>query len=244
VHRRLGQRAIANILNREGVRAEHGGAWTYMIVTSVLTSPKYVGDLVANRYSRRFSEKARRNDEATWVRVPNAFVGIVSRKLFAAAQRRIAERAPRRSRQSILAAAALLAAHGELTGDLVESSPDMSRGSIRWHFGGLAGLCAELGHPYAGPPPRRRQVRIAADEALRRLAALCEATGHLSTELINRAPNLPRSEVFRKRFGSLRTAYALVGFVPPSQSLMSSRVGVARVAAARASAERLWASLP
>jgi AcrR family transcriptional regulator len=216
-----------------------------MMVTSVLTSPKYVGDLVANRYSRRFSEKARRNDEATWVRVPNAFEGIVSRKLFAAAQRRVAERAPRRSRQSILTAAGdMLAAHGELTDDLVASSPDMSRGSIRWHFGSLAGLCAELGHPYKGPPPRRRQVRIAADEALRRLAALCAATGYLNTELINRAPNLPRSEVFRKRFGSLRTASALVGFVPPSQSLMSSRVGVARVAAARASAERLWASLP
>lgn len=242
VHQRLGQRAIAGILNREGIKAEHGGVWTYMIVHQILTSPKYVGDLVANRFRRRFGEKAQRNDTATWVRVPNAFEGIVPRQLFNAAQRRYAERPPRRSRQSVLAAAAeILAAHGDLSNDLVAASPGvLSRGTIRHHFGGLAGLCAELGHPYGGPT-RRRQVRISSEEAIRRLAVLYWASGYLSNDLIDKAPDLPCSDHYRRRFGSLGAAYALVGFVPPSRSLMSSRVGVARIAAARARAERLWA---
>jgi hypothetical protein len=54
---RMGYRAIANVLNEEGVpsprNAEwahiYSGAWTASTLRSILTNPMYVGDLVWNR---------------------------------------------------------------------------------------------------------------------------------------------------------------------------------------------------
>jgi DNA invertase Pin-like site-specific DNA recombinase len=107
----MGLRAIANVLNVEGVGSPRGpewariysGAWTASTVRSILTNPLYVGDLVWNRRTdarffkivdgraseRRDAYGARLvpNPEKDWVKIPNAHPGIVSHRLFEAAQK-------------------------------------------------------------------------------------------------------------------------------------------------------------
>lgn len=106
----LGLRAIANVLNMEGVPSPRGpgwshiysGAWALSTIRSILTNPLYVGDLVWNRRTdarffriadgraseRREAYGARLvpNPEADWINIPKAHPGIVSHRLFEAAQ--------------------------------------------------------------------------------------------------------------------------------------------------------------
>jgi hypothetical protein len=107
---RMGYRAIANVLNEEGVpsprNAEwshiYSGAWTASTIRSILTNPMYVGDLVWNRRTdarffkvsngrateRRESYGPRLvpNPEEDWIHVEETHPGIVSRRVFDAAK--------------------------------------------------------------------------------------------------------------------------------------------------------------
>jgi DNA invertase Pin-like site-specific DNA recombinase len=59
-------------------------------------------------------------------------------------------------------------------------------------------------------PPR--ELRPSNPNILSKLARLLEQQGCLTTEMINAAEGLPHSTLYRKRFGSLRQAYELVGY--------------------------------
>lgn len=61
---------------------------------------------------------------------------------------------------------------------------------------------------------RSRTLRMSSDEMLKRLRILHARQGALSHSLINRAKGLPDADTYRRRFGSLRKAYALIGYVP------------------------------
>ena len=52
-------------------------------------------------------------------------------------------------------------------------------------------------------------------EMLTKLSALRRKVGQLSKEIIERSPELPDPTTYRRRFGSLRNAYALIGHPPP-----------------------------
>ena len=106
----LGNCAIANTLNQEGVSSPRGpgwariytGHWSGASIRSIILNPLYVGDLVWNRRteshffkitSGRASERrsapgtfVEHNAEEDWIRIPNAHPAIVSRRQFQAAQ--------------------------------------------------------------------------------------------------------------------------------------------------------------
>jgi DNA invertase Pin-like site-specific DNA recombinase len=54
--------------------------------------------------------------------------------------------------------------------------------------------------------------RLSNSNILGKLARLFQEKGYLTTEMINAAEGLPHSTLYRKRFGSLRQAYELVGY--------------------------------
>jgi DNA invertase Pin-like site-specific DNA recombinase len=241
VNRRRNRTAIFEMLNAEGIPAEDGGPWTFHTITQVLTSPKYVGDLVANRHKGELGGRSVLTPPESWLRKPGVFEGIVDRKTFDAAQRIYAARASRTTRQHLLEVATQIhAMHGRLTYRLIAETPGAPGiGRYKSRFGTLHALCAEIGAPCKRPRPRHK-VLLSDDAALGRLAALHRTCGHLSSDLINQAPGLPAATTYAKRFGGLHNAYALVGFVPLTPTQRRSPVGRSRVAAAEARARRFW----
>lgn len=107
---RMGYRSIANALNVRGILSPRGpkwshiysGVWTASTIRAILTNPLYVGNLVWNRRTdarffriadgraleRREAYGARLvpNPKEDWTSIPEAHPGIVSRRLFEAAQ--------------------------------------------------------------------------------------------------------------------------------------------------------------
>jgi DNA invertase Pin-like site-specific DNA recombinase len=240
VHAGLKRNAIAALLNREGIPGEGGRLWTFDTVTRLLTSPKYVGDLVANVWTSRLGSRPVLVDPSARVRRRSAFQGIVDRKLFDAAQRLFAQRGKRRSREALLdIAREIHATHGRLTARLIDEAPGAPTSSaFVQRFGSMTDLCAALGHP-SGRPRRKRPFRLPPNEALRRLAELHRTTGYLNAKVISAAPDVPSVTYYCGRFGSIRTVYALVGFVPMTRAQLLSPVGRARLDAAEVRAERL-----
>jgi len=61
---------------------------------------------------------------------------------------------------------------------------------------------------------RRRRQRLSSDELLKKLRVLQHRIGTLSHNAINRVKGAPSAHLYERRFGSLRNAYALIGYVP------------------------------
>jgi len=61
---------------------------------------------------------------------------------------------------------------------------------------------------------RERSFRLSDDDMLGSLRALFEERGYLSGMVIDEADRLPSSSAYQSRFGSLLSAYQLVGFTP------------------------------
>ncbi|WP_256465557.1 recombinase family protein [Bradyrhizobium sp. 138] len=62
---------------------------------------------------------------------------------------------------------------------------------------------------------RRVRQQLSSDMLLKKLRVLQLRLGTLSADAINRAKGVPCASIYERRFGSLRKAYALIGFVPP-----------------------------
>ncbi len=61
---------------------------------------------------------------------------------------------------------------------------------------------------------RRLRQRPSSDELLKKLRVLHLRQGALSRAVIDRARGAPKAYMYERRFGSLRNAYALIGYVP------------------------------
>ncbi len=61
---------------------------------------------------------------------------------------------------------------------------------------------------------RRLRHRLSSDELLKKLRVLQLRRGRLSANAINRAKGVPSADIYWRRFGSLRNAYALIGYTP------------------------------
>ena len=146
----LTRRAIADILNAEGIATGFSQPWSRFTIHSLLTNEKYIGNHVFNRISYKLRRGRVVNLPENWVRAAGAFEAIVEPTLFEEAQRIIAERA----------------AH------------------------------------------------LSNDEMLERLRAAFRQRGSLTKEAINATSGIPSGYAYCRRFGSLRRAYALVGYVP------------------------------
>jgi DNA invertase Pin-like site-specific DNA recombinase len=123
---RLDCYAIARRLNEEGVPYSRG-KWNGQIVSTILTHPRYTGSIVFNRRSERLRSKRKSNPPEQWVVQPNSFPAIVPQKRFDAVQRRLNDRAHRRSNERLLKELRdFVDRHGRATQLMLAADPTMA----------------------------------------------------------------------------------------------------------------------
>jgi hypothetical protein len=209
------RRAIAKLLNEDGVPAEFGKAWTDRTVAGVLSNEKYIGNNVFGRTSKNLKRRSGAVAPDLWIRREKAFEPIVENASFRRAARRRAEHAVQMTDQQMLRALRrLLRTEGFLSARLINDCRGMPCVSIySRRFGGLKGAYAQIGYDRAAAL-RVRCRRMSDEDALKRLAQIRDRRGVLTAHIINGSSGLPAADGFRERFGSLEEAYALVGYEP------------------------------
>lgn len=166
VSERRGEAEIAAVLNAEGVATDLGRPWTRGTVHQVLTNEKYAGHNVYNRVSRKLTTPRVANPPEAWVRAEHAFDPLVDADVFAAAQALVAARVRHYSDEEMLdRLAALLRAHGRISGILIDEADDTPPTSayVR-RFGSL-----RRAYELVGYTPGRDYVYVEVNRALRRL---------------------------------------------------------------------------
>lgn len=225
---------VSRSLNREGWRAEDGGPWSAARVHQVLTNRKYLGEPLFGRTTGKIPQRAKRPIEACQT-TPVRFRPLVSRQRFEDAQRAISLRRRKMSEAEMLEGLArLLAERGTLTASIIDDAEDLPCTAIyRQTFGSLLVAYARVGFEPAAraakagtmvrkaqPCNRRRvPVQLPPEEMLARLAALLARKGYLSIDVIRDDPEAPSPHLIARHFGSLREAYARVGYVPTEKQL-------------------------
>lgn len=161
----LGSIAIAEALNRDGVRSESGRPWSKAIVKRVLTSEKYIGDSVWARSSFKLQIARQHNPRETWARFDGAFEPIISRSLFEQAQKiRVARAAKLTDEQIVARLRAIYRKHGRITARLVKKGRFICVAAIRRRFGSLIPA-----YELAGYRPSRNLAFLANNKAAQRL---------------------------------------------------------------------------
>jgi len=145
------EREIVDDLNARGVLTDHGRPFSRMVVKTILTSEKYAGTHVWNRTSTKLRRRLKRNEPEEWIRVPNAFKGLIDKKMFAAAQVERRARSGRLTDDEILEPLRrLLKKHGYLSYSLIENQGTFPTvGACTNRFGSMRATYARLG--YANP---------------------------------------------------------------------------------------------
>jgi DNA invertase Pin-like site-specific DNA recombinase len=130
--------AIAELLNNEGVANQHGRRWSDHNVRSVLTNEKYAGTLIFNRSTQRLRSSRRPNDPDKWIRIEDAFEGIVSRQMFDRTKEVRDRRAKCWSNEEMLDGLRnILVEHGRVTPELINKSSLPAANSYTFRFGSL-----------------------------------------------------------------------------------------------------------
>jgi DNA invertase Pin-like site-specific DNA recombinase len=143
---------IARELNQEGVPNGAQGSWGSASVRKILTNEKYVGTNVYNRVSRKLRGDFVRNDPAAWIRVKNAFEGLVEPATFAAAvqlnelhRQTICERMSTEEMLRLLGL--LFKERGRLSRRMINKAPDVPRADYYMRrFGTLARAYEQVGY--------------------------------------------------------------------------------------------------
>ena len=160
------EQQIANRLNAQEVLTDNGRSWTRGTVHQVLINEKYIGNNVWNRISYKLKNKRVKNDPTVWVRLENAFEGIVDRQMFETARSIIAGRSFRLSNEQMLASLrSLFESKGMLSGLVIDEAEGLASSSAyRCRFQSLYRAYSLVGYS-----PRRDYRYIAINRALRRL---------------------------------------------------------------------------
>ncbi|MCK0198556.1 recombinase family protein [Ancylobacter sp. 6x-1] len=139
---------VAAMLNADGIRTDLGRTWTRGTVHQVLINEKYIGNNVWNRGTAALKRKRTRNEPSMWIRAEGAFLPIVDRLLFDAAQAIIRGRSARLSDADMLdVLRRLLAEHGYLSGLMIdEASGCPSSSAYRSRFGSLLRTYSLVGY--------------------------------------------------------------------------------------------------
>lgn len=162
----LSFRQIADRLNEAGVTSDFDKPWAPSAVRTVLTNEKYIGNNVFNRSSFKLKKVHVDNPPEMWIRKEGAFEGIVPLEVFLTAQEIITARSARLSDEELLEhLIRLYAEAGELSGVLIDQTPDMpSTATYRSRFGSLARAYEMIGYR-----TDRDYERIALNQRLRAL---------------------------------------------------------------------------
>jgi DNA invertase Pin-like site-specific DNA recombinase len=82
--------SLANRLNFNGFKSPSNLEWDVSKIRRILTNQTYTGTLIYNKTSSRLKTPSRKNPRSDWIICENAFLEIVSRDIFSAAQRKLA----------------------------------------------------------------------------------------------------------------------------------------------------------
>jgi DNA invertase Pin-like site-specific DNA recombinase len=170
---------IAQALNREGVRTSTGAPWIYERVRDLLTNELVIGTLVYGKTSYRLRRDRQIHAPSTWVRLQDAFEGIVPKALFRKAQKRIANLAHWDDPELLTSLRALYHREGRLTRRLIDEEPrTASASTYASRFGGLENAYRLAGYE----PDRFSRVaigfrRLTPEAMLERLRALLAREG-------------------------------------------------------------------
>ena len=134
----MGCPQIAKELNNRGT-SNRGKPWNKEEVYKILTSPAYIGTNVWNRNSEKLRGPIVRNPPDRWIQRENAFLPVISRDLFARANRLIHNRGTSWTMEEIFnRLRSLLRQKGRLTESLIAKTNGMpSNRTLRNHFGSL-----------------------------------------------------------------------------------------------------------
>ena len=133
---------------------------------------------------------------------------IVGQKTFELAQNTLSSQTRRKSNDQLLQQLrSLLAAKGTLSNKLIDETVDMaSARPYGFRFGGFRRARDRIGYDW------KNCKRKSNEEMPQHLRSLLAAKGHLSIPIINAPPCLISAHKIRRRFGSLRKAYGLIGY--------------------------------
>jgi DNA invertase Pin-like site-specific DNA recombinase len=211
--------AIAKALNAEGLTNQFGRPWGTKAIRTVLTNEKYIGNNTFGHLTKRLGGKATRNPPEAWVRVEDAFPGIIARKLFLQARRATPRKKIHLNEEELLQALRdLWRTKGMLSFAVINSCTTMPTARTYIHrFGGLTAAYRLIGYDHR--LALRLRLRSLSDaEMLERLADLLARRGKLTHQIIKGDPGVPSPSNYGARFGSLFAAYERVGYLPPYPS--------------------------
>ncbi|WP_332774047.1 recombinase family protein [Phenylobacterium sp.] len=229
---------IAEHLNREGVPAPRAASWSAERVRLILANPKYAGVLVTGRRHTPLGGKRKDQPPQAWITAPGASPALVSSKAFAATQAALRRQAQPESTELLEALRAVANVHGVVGEGRLKALGVPHYRAYRASFGSLRKAFAAIGCT----PGRRFPKRMDKTEMLQGLARLFERAGDLTTALIDADPDIPSTDHYRRRFGTLAEAFAQLGFVRIGAAEGRSPVGRARLEARRVVIRR-WSRL-
>jgi DNA invertase Pin-like site-specific DNA recombinase len=133
------ERAIAEVLNAEGLLTDLGRGWTRGTVHQVLTNEKYIGNNVYNRSSFKLKQRHVHNPPESWIRADGVYQPVVDQETFQQARKIILQRSHRLGDEDMLVALrAILEKAGTLSGLVIDEQEGMpSSGAYRSRFGSL-----------------------------------------------------------------------------------------------------------
>jgi hypothetical protein len=116
---------------------------------------------------------------------------------------------------------------GHLTRKLIDATPELPSADVYFRrFGGLKQAFESVGAPYRpmkGFTKTGRPRGLSNDEMLDALRRLLKQHGYLTEEIIRTDLTAPPLSAYFTRFGSLRRAYQLIGFMPDPERIRPPR---------------------
>jgi DNA invertase Pin-like site-specific DNA recombinase len=221
---------IARELESEGLTADGGRPWRWWIVRQILTNEKYAGTFVLGQGSQILGVR-QRTDPSEWRRMSDRIKPMVSRVTFRAAQTELAHRRRGPASSELLAELQdLLATHGYLTAELIDTYASQTSDYFRRRFGDLFSLYRLVGYDASPRQVRMRELMecvnstkrgsghiLSDDQLLDQVRVALARAGRLSHSVLRATPGMPSGATLRRRFGSFKNLYELVGYVPTAR---------------------------
>ncbi len=79
-------KAIADLLNHDGIPSPGAKKWNSGVIHSILRNELYIGTMIYNKTAQRLQARTTNNPHEHWIRTENAFPAIVEKNLFCQAQ--------------------------------------------------------------------------------------------------------------------------------------------------------------
>ena len=167
---------IANKLNLQEIPGLHGRKWTRNMVKGILSNPKYKGTLRYNITTQKLKSGHRRNPEAEWIVVPDAYQPIVEPAIFEMAQKEFLSRHYNWSDdQAVEALRSILKKNGTLTPTIIRNETDvLCPEGYRRRFGSLTRAYELAGYesPHKLMVTHKKQIQKVREDLLKALVDL------------------------------------------------------------------------